>query len=91
MKGYVYILRSENGRLYIGSTTDVPRRLEQHRAGHTRTTKNILKNCVVVFTQGFVSLIEARRAEYRLKKLKRKDYVEKIIKDGYIKEAPKPS
>ncbi|MDR7185760.1 putative endonuclease [Microbacterium trichothecenolyticum] len=31
--GIVYILRCCDGTYYVGSTTDVNRRLEQHRAG----------------------------------------------------------
>jgi putative endonuclease len=38
MKTFVYVLRSRSGRYYYGSTTDLERRLEQHRRGHTATT-----------------------------------------------------
>lgn len=30
---YLYILRCKDGSLYTGITTDVPKRLEAHRAG----------------------------------------------------------
>ncbi len=40
MKGYMYILECADGSYYIGSTTDVELRLQQHqsgeRANHTR-------------------------------------------------------
>lgn len=39
----------------------------------------------LVFSQMFDTLEEARRIEIKLKHLKRKDYIEKIIKEGYIK------
>ena len=39
----------------------------------------------LVFKQNYPTLIEARRIERKLKKLKRKDYIENIIRDGYIK------
>jgi len=42
----------------------------------------------LVFSQMFDTLEEARKIELRLKKLKRKDYIEKIVKDGYIKIKP---
>lgn len=38
---WVYMLRGASGRHYIGSTTDLERRLEQHRRGHTQTTKRL--------------------------------------------------
>ena len=35
---HVYVLRSEKtGRMYVGSTDDVDRRVTQHNAGHRRT------------------------------------------------------
>jgi putative endonuclease len=32
--GYTYILRCADGTLYVGSTRDLVRRMEQHCAGH---------------------------------------------------------
>ncbi|MDO8430062.1 MAG: GIY-YIG nuclease family protein [bacterium] len=84
MFGFVYILKDNNGRLYIGSTDDLERRLKQHYIGHTQTTRN-MQNPVLAFSQKFDSLQRARKNKARIKKLKRKDYIEKIIEDGYIK------
>jgi len=39
----------------------------------------------LAFSQEYPTLTEARTIEKKIKKLKRKDYIEKIIKDGYIK------
>ena len=68
----------------MGSTSDITRRLNQHRRGHTQTTKN-MRGFEVALIQEFDSLTIVRRVENKIKKLKRKDYIEKIIKDGYIK------
>jgi len=84
MKGIVYILRSNTGRYYIGSTDNLDRRLLQHHRGHTQTTRN-MNEFSLVFKEEFDSLSLARKVEQKLKKLKRKDYVEKIILDGFIK------
>ena len=84
MGGIVYILQSEDGRYYIGSTIDLNRRLLQHAQGQTPTTQRF-KNPRLVFSQKYPSLTIARKIELRLKKLKRKDYIDKIITDGYIK------
>lgn len=38
---YVYLLRSiKDGKFYVGWTTDLKRRLEEHNAGLTRSTKS---------------------------------------------------
>jgi len=84
MTGFVYILKDKENKLYIGSTDNLKRRIHQHGTGHTQTTKR-MKNPTLVFNQEYSSLEQARKIENRLKKLKRKDYIERIIKDGYIK------
>lgn len=84
MKGFVYILKDERERFYIGSTPSLDRIIQQHQAGYTQTTRN-MKNPELVFKQEFDSLTIARKIERKLKKLKRKDYIEKIITEGYIK------
>ncbi len=33
MKGYLYILRCSDERIYIGSTIDLRRRMDEHQAG----------------------------------------------------------
>jgi putative endonuclease len=82
MKNFcVYILRSnKNGRYYVGSTDDMERRLIEHNNGRVLSTKNTrpfqLKAYICCS-----SLSEAKSCEYRLKKYKRKDILEKVIKD----------
>jgi len=39
----------------------------------------------VALNQEYESLNLARKIETKIKKLKRKDYIEKIINDGYIR------
>lgn len=82
---FVYILKSnKNGKYYIGSTTNLKERLKHNKGGYTPSTKR-LGNVELVFFQEYDNLSKARKIEIRLKKLKRKDYLEKIIEDGYIK------
>jgi putative endonuclease len=87
MKYLVYILKSESGKYYVGSTNDLDRRLKQHADHHTPSTHRLGKLNLVLF-QEYKSLKDARSVEYKIKSLKRKDYIEKIIKDGYIKIQP---
>ncbi len=44
-----------------------------------------MSDLTLVFNQQYDSLPEARKIELKLKKLKRHDYIEKIIQDGFIK------
>jgi len=85
MNGILYILQSEKtGKYYVGSTSDLDRRLKQHDIGHTPTTKR-LGLMKLVFSQKFDNLDTARKVERRIKSWKRKDFIEKIIQEGKIK------
>jgi len=82
---YVYILESiKDGRYYIGSTENLEKRLKHHQGGFTPSTKRF-GEIKLIFSQKFDLLKDARYIEKRLKKLHRKDYLQKIIKDGFIK------
>ena len=81
---FVYILKSEEGAFYIGSTLDINERLRHHAGGYTPSTKRLGKMHLVL-SQEYPSLGEARAIERKLKKLKRKDYIQKIVTDGHIK------
>ena len=84
---WVYILETRSGKYYIWSTTNIEQRLNHHLHGHTPSTK-ALGAPRLLFRQQYASLKVARRVEIKLKKLKRRDYIEKIIKDGYIRIKP---
>ena len=81
---FVYILKSESGAFYIGSTLDINQRVRHHAGGYTPSTKR-LGRMRLVLTQEYSTLKEARGIERQLKKLKRKDYIKRIVADGYIK------
>lgn len=79
---YLYVLKNEEtGRYYIGSTSNIERRLKQHRSGLTRTTR-ILKTNKLVYKEEFKTLIEARLRERKLKSYKSKKYIEWLINRG---------
>ena len=80
----VYILQSlKNGTYYIGSTNDIDRRLIQHEKGFVKSTRNILPVELKLFC-GYDNLKLARQIEFRIKKLKRRDIIEKMIKNQKI-------
>ena len=78
----VYILESlKNKRYYIGSTDSINRRIHEHNLGKVASTCNMRPWSLKIFI-ACRSLTEAKQFEYRLKKYKRKDIVEKVIIDG---------
>ncbi|OGI60037.1 hypothetical protein A2641_02580 [Candidatus Nomurabacteria bacterium RIFCSPHIGHO2_01_FULL_37_25] len=84
---FVYILENLKGKHYIGSTTDLDKRMRHHLGGYTPSTKR-LGNPKLVFSQEYKSLKDARSVEIKLKKLKRGDYLDRIIKDRFIRIKP---
>ena len=79
----IYVLRDETNSLYTGISTDVQRRLRQHRqsdgygAKYTRSKKHL----ELVYSCELGSRSLASRAEYRMKRLV-KDEKEKIVSIG---------
>jgi len=84
---FVYILKFDTGRFYIGSTINLQRRLKHHFGRYTPSTKRMGRG-ELVLSQEYPTLIAARSVERKLKALKRHDYIAKIVQDGYIKITP---
>ena len=84
MPGFLYILQDDTSKFYIGSSENIEARFADHLFGGTYTTRR-MKNPKMVFSQGYPTIAEAKKIELKLKKLKRKDYIANIVKDGYIK------
>ena len=81
---WVYILQTKAGSYYVGSTTDIDARLKHHFGGHTPSTKSMGVEKLLL-KQEYKSLHKARIIEQKVKALKRKAYIDKMVKDGYIK------
>jgi predicted GIY-YIG superfamily endonuclease len=60
---YVYLLRGGSGRHYIGMTSDLARRVEQHRRGQTHTTKRLGGELQLVADKAYESREEAAAIE----------------------------
>ena len=85
MKGYVYILKSlKNQCYYVGSTLNMINRFKKHELGYVNATKN-LRPLKIELVQEYESITIAKQIVYRIKQLKRRDYLEKMIKSGHIK------
>ena len=62
---YVYIIVNEEGKTYIGYTSDLENRLEAHNSGKNSSTKN--HKWKYVYYEAFKSQEDARERERRLK------------------------
>ena len=83
--GFLYILQSElNSRYYIGSTTELTKRMHEHSKGYVKATRNI-RPLKLRFFKKFDTIREARRIEYKLKKMKSKIILERIINEQELK------
>ena len=67
---WAYILRGDSGRHYIGSTTNLERRLKEHRHGQTHSTKRLGDNLEIVAAVELATLDEARALEREMKRKK---------------------
>lgn len=71
---HAYILRCNDGTLYVGSTSDLERRLHQHnnsKAGAHYT--KIRRPVALVYNEPFETYAEVRKREGELKRLSRKE------------------
>jgi len=79
---WVYVLSDENNsKYYIGSTNNLSRRIKQHLAGHTRSTR-VLKTYNLVYKETFDNIDDARLREKKLKSYKSHKYISWLIKNN---------
>jgi len=85
MRNCVYILFCCNKRFYIGSASDLVVRLKEHIFGYVKATRH-LRPVMLVFHQSYLTLKEARKAEYWIKKQKKTKILKQILADGILKK-----
>ncbi|MEQ8954970.1 MAG: GIY-YIG nuclease family protein [Gammaproteobacteria bacterium] len=80
----LYMLRSGDGSLYTGISTDVPRRLQEHRSGAAPGARALRgKHSIeLVYAVEVGNRSAASRLEYRVKQLS------KLEKESLVKEQP---
>ena len=80
-KFFVYILKDDNGRFYVGQTRDLRIRLGEHRDGKTKSTSG--KNLKLQYFEEVSSRKSAELKEVELKKLVNSNdrKIRKIIQD----------
>ncbi len=81
---YLYLVRTREGALYTGISTDVARRLEEHRRGGRRGARFLRARAPLqlVYRAALGDRSVAQAAEYRVKRLPRRD------KEGIVASQP---
>ena len=79
---YVYILLSlKDGKLYIGFTSDLKRRLKEHKTGGSKSTKCRLP-FKLLYYEAHSSEKDARRREKYFKTDKGKSTIRLMLREG---------
>ncbi|MFH1910039.1 MAG: GIY-YIG nuclease family protein [bacterium] len=85
MKYYLYInKRLKSNQYYIGISANPAKRLKEHNSGKVKATK-YKRPYKTVFIQAYASKDKAMSVERKIKSWKRKDFIEKIIREKIIK------
>lgn len=78
---FVYILLSKNSKkTYIGSTTDLNRRIKEHNAGSNYFTKRHIP-WKVFYKEEYPILLEARKREKYLKSCAGRKFIKKLFEN----------
>ena len=76
---HLYILQSlATGRFYVGSTSDLRRRLSEHLRQHSPSTRG-RGPWKLIYQEPYASLAEARRRERELKSWKSHRSIQELI------------
>ena len=68
---FVYILLCADGTYYVGSTTDVPARVEAHNSGRGPRLTACRRPVALVYVEPFDTMHQARQREIQIKKWSR--------------------
>jgi predicted GIY-YIG superfamily endonuclease len=71
MLWHVYMLRLQNGCIYVGSTNDLERRLEEHRGGNGGKTTRESPAVELIYCETLMGRSTAGRRERQLKRWSR--------------------
>ena len=81
MKYSVHILQGPKNHLYIGSTSELNKRIKRHKSGYGAEFTFRNKTFEIVYSEKFATLKEARRRESQIKGWRR-EKKENLIKFG---------
>ena len=82
-QGYVYLLANrKNGTLYLGVTSDLHQRLQQHASPNNKTFTARYGKMHLVWYEHFESIDDAITHEKHMKKYKRQWKIDRIEKNN---------
>ncbi len=76
---YVYIIQSKEGRYYIGSTSDIEKRLSQHNSGEYRGWTKRYSGWSLVYSETYETQREALIRERQIKRMKGGNGFKKLV------------
>ena len=65
---FVYLVRCVDGSLYVGSTSDLERRVEMHNAGHGSSYTSRRRPVALVYAEEYDTIESAARRERQIKR-----------------------
>lgn len=71
MLAQFYILRLRSGQLYVGATTDLQRRWQEHVSGDACRTSKLDPPVAIVYSEEHPTFADARRREAQIKRWSR--------------------
>ncbi len=79
MSAFCYILFSSRlDKYYVGSTTDMERRMEEHNRGKEKFSSTGVP-WILVYKEIFEELADARKREIEIKKQKSRKYIKSLL------------
>ncbi|MEK6529056.1 MAG: GIY-YIG nuclease family protein [Nitrospirota bacterium] len=74
------MLRCADGRLYVGSTRDLNKRVDSHNNGKVRTTKS-RRPVELIYTEEMLTYTDARKRELYLKSGSGREWLKKRLEE----------
>lgn len=82
---YNYVLQNKNGKLYIGYTTDLKKRLEEHNQGRVEATKPY-RPWYLIYYEACLNIKDAKRREKYLKTTQGQRLLKRRLKDYFYSQ-----
>jgi putative endonuclease len=84
MNAWLYILRLKSGNLYIGATTDLNQRYQDHLNGQACRTTKLDPPFELVYSESLPTFSDARKREVQIKRWSRAKK-EALVADDMVK------
>jgi len=84
MNAWLYILRLKSGNLYIGATTDLKQRYQDHLNGQACRTTKLDPPLELVYPESLPTFSDARKREVQIKRWSRAKK-EALVADDMVK------